>query len=337
MSTRNTDAHYFERATLNTKTGVKKRCNFVDPLSVILQMTVAVKKMKTLPLLTILLASCAICWPILASGAAKAPSTTYINKCCRIGEQLDANGECTFGGPDKWWPVIYLIGKGEYFERRGEAPRFLRVNESTRPQCHGPELISGEHSVVLFSNGTLYIPDRAEMVDIDNYCVDKDKALICSQNTQNDNSVNQPINRTIVRKCCAKEAIYQRETDAVCGTPIDGHEIIGRKLVQNLTNELEYRYGFPVCSQSSNNFAIVGKFNESIFDESTGNLTLAAGVFQSHQYCLEHFNDTGSVNVHVFMCDEYLPTSDKPVKVCQPICACASTNVFFLSIQFHSI
>lgn len=322
MSTRNIDVHYVERAVAaaakNEKTGVKKR-NFVDPLSVILQMTVAVKKMmNTLPLLTILL-GCIWC-PILISDAAKAPPPVYISKCCRIGEQLDTNKECTFGGPEQWWPPIYMIIKGGIFEPLGDAPRFIRVNESTRPQCHAPELISGGHSVALFSNGTLYISDRNEMVDIENYCVDKDTALICSQRTQNDNSVNQQINRTIIRKCCQKESIYQRGTDEVCGRLNDGHEIIGRKLVQNSTNELEYRYGFPVCSKSDNNFAIVGKFNESKFDDSTGNLTLAAGlVFQSHQYCLEHFNDTGTVNVHVFMCDEYIPTSEKAgkVSICQ--------------------
>lgn len=317
MSTRNIDVHYIERAAKNEKTGVKKR-NFVDPLSVILQMPVAVaSKMKTMPLLTLLLGSFTIWSPILVSAAVKAPPPVYINKCCRIGEQLDVNGECTFGGPDQWWPVIVLMAKNKIFEPHGDAPRFLRVNESTRPQCHLPELINGGHTMALFSNGTLYISDRSEMVDIENYCVDKDKALICSQSAQNDNSVNQPINRTIIRKCCPKEAIYQRGTATVCETLSDGHEIIGRKLVQNLTSDFEYRYGFPVCSKSSNNFAIVGKFNESKFDESTGNLTLAAGVFQSHQYCLEHFNDTGTVNVHVFMCDEYLPTSEKPGKVSQ--------------------
>lgn len=299
----------------NEKTGAKKS-NFVDPLSVILQMTV--KKMNALPLswslLTVLLVSFAI-WPMGVGDAAKAPSPVYINKCCRIGEQLDANGECTFGGTDQWWPVIYLIMKQQYFVPHGEAPRFFKVSESTRPQCHSPELISGEHSMALFSNGTLYISDRTEMVDSENFCVDKDKALICSQYTQNANSINQPINRTIVRKCCPEKAIYQRDTVAVCETLNDGHEIIGRKLVRNLTNPIDIRYGFPLCSKSSNNFAIVGKFNESKFDESTGNLTLAAGIFQPNQYCLEHFNDTGSVNVHVFMCDEYLPTSEKSEKV----------------------
>lgn len=273
------------------------------------------KEMTTLPLpLMILLGSFAVC-PLLMSDAAKAPPPLYINKCCRIGEQLDLNQECSIGGSDQWWPLIYMIIKQQYFDPHGDAPRFLKVNESTRPQCDSPELISREHNMALFSNGTLYIFDRNEHVDIDNFCIDKDKALICSPRTQNANSINQPMNRTIVRKCCPQNAIYQRDTDTVCGTLADGHEIIERKLIQNSMNPLELRYGFPQCSKSTNDFAIVGRFNETQYDESTGNLTLAAGNFQSHQYCLEHFNDTGSVNVHVFMCDEYLPTSEKTTKV----------------------
>lgn len=316
MSIRTVDEHYLHGAQ-NDRTGAKKR-NSVDPLSVILQMiteemTTTTTTMLRSPLL-ILLFTFAIC-PLLISDAAKAPPPLYINKCCRIGEQLDSNQECSIGGPDQWWPVIYMIKKEQLFEPHGDAPRFFKVNESTRPQCHSPELISGEHSVALYSNGTLYISDRNEHIDIDNFCIDKDKALICSPHTQNANSINQPIVRTIVRKCCPQKAIYQRDTDTVCETLADGHEIIERKLVQNSTNPLELRYGFPQCSKSTNNFAIVGRFNETKFDESTGNLTLAAGIFQSHQYCLEHFNDTGSVNVHVFMCDEYLPTSEKNSKV----------------------
>lgn len=247
----------------------------------------------------------------LVVNAGRAPAPVYINKCCRIGEKLERNSECSFGSTEHWWPVIYMIVKNGYFEPHGEAPRFFKVNESSRPHCTSPELISGEHKTALFSNGTLYIPDRTELIGADNFCIDKDMALICSQLSQNDNSVEQQQNRTLVRKCCAQKAIYQTGTGDFCVTLRDGNDIIGRKLVENSTNPLSYRYEFPQCSKHSNNIAIVGKFNQSNFDESTGNLTLAEGVFSSDQYCLEHYNDSGSVNVHVFTCTEYLPTSEK--------------------------
>lgn len=302
---------------------VQKNSNFVDPFRVISHVTAT--KLKMMPLLAFLF-GCFIIWPMIMVDAGKVPPPVSINKCCRIGEKLERNKECSFGGTDRWWPVIYMIIKQVYFEPQGDAPRFFKVNESTRPQCHSPELISGEHRTALFSNGTLYIPDRTELIGSENFCIDKDTALICSQKSQNANLINQSPSRTLVRKCCPQKAIYQ--TDTFCVTLRDGHEFIGRKLVENSTNPLEYRYEFPQCSKTStNNIAIVGKFNESNFDETTGNLTLTEGVFQSDQYCLEHFNDTGSVNVHVFTCTEYLPTSERSGKV---------SDIFRLSIHLEN-
>lgn len=248
--------------------------------------------------------------------AAKTPSPVYVNKCCRVGEKLEQNKECSLGGTIKWWPVIWLIMKNAYFEPHGEAPRFFKVNESTRPQCKSPELVNGEHTMAVFSNGTLYLPDRAAVIESVNFCVDKDgditRALVCP-NSQNADLINETVNRTRVRKCCTEKQMYQNEAGCV-----DGHNVTKRKLIENSTNPIEYRYyAFPQCSKNINNnpIAIIGKFNESTFDESTGNLTLAEGTFQSDQYCLEHINDTGTVNVHVFTCTEYLPTSDKTEKV----------------------
>lgn len=267
-------------------------------------------ELKTMSLFVMIIG--VVVWPMLAADAAKAPSPVFVNKCCRIGETLDRNQECLLGGTgNQWWPVIYLLQKNSYFIPHGEAPRFFKVNESKKPSCATPELVTGNHTMAVFSNGTLYLPSRSEIIESDNFCVDKDVALICSPLTENVNLINEPVMRTRVPKCCPKKAIYQTNDDTTCVTLRDGHDIIGRKLIENATNPLEYRYGFPQCN--SNSVVIVGKFNESKFDESTGNLTLAEGIFQQDQYCLEHFNDTGTVNVHVFTCTDYLPTSEKKV------------------------
>lgn len=292
---------------------VQKKSNSDDPFSIILP--VNTNKMKTMSLLVFIIG--VVVWPMFVVDAGKPPPPpVFVNKCCRIGETLDRNQECSFGGAaaaDHWWPVIYLLVKNAYFTPHGDAPRFFKVNESSRPHCQSPELVSGNHSMALFSNGTLYIPSRTEVVESDNFCVDKDVALVCSPQTENTDLINEtPVIRTRVRKCCPQKSIY-KSSETTCIPLRDGHEIIGRKLIENSTNPLEYRYGFPQCNKNSNNFAIVGKFNESKFDENTGNLTLAEGIFQFDQYCLEHFNDTGTVNVHVFTCTDYLPTSDKKV------------------------
>lgn len=290
---------------------VQKKSKFVDPFNIVSPMLN--NKTKTMSLLVFAVGL--VIWPMLVIEAGKAPSPVFVNKCCRIGEKLERNKECSFGGTDRWWPVIFMIMKYTYFEPDGEAPRFFKVNEFSRPNCPSPELINGPHTMAIFSNGTLYLSDRTEFIDSDNFCVDKDMALVCSPKVQNENLVNQPPKRTLVRKCCHQKEIYQTDAQTGCVLLHEKHEIFERKLVENTTNQLEYRYGFPQCSKNTNNIAIVGKFNESKFDENTGNLTLAEGTFQDNQYCLERFNETGIVNVHVFTCTEYLPTSDKPEKV----------------------
>lgn len=285
---------------------VRKKIEFADLFRVNKQTSA---KITTMSLLVIIFGLSL--WPMVCINAGKAPPPIFINKCCRIGEKLDGNKECSFGGTDRWWPVIFLMMKQTYFEPSGEAPRFFKVNESTRPHCDSPELISGEHRVALFSNGTLYLPDRAKLIESGNYCVDKDVALVCNQPVHNDNFIDRPSNQILVRKCCPKNAIYQANTSCV----ILGDGITERKLVESSVNTLEYRYEFPHCIKNTNDIISVGKFNESKFDEDTGNLTLAGGVLQSDQYCLEHLNDNGNISVHVLTCVEYLPASEQSKKV----------------------
>lgn len=264
----------------------------------------AMKKLS-LSLIVFVLTICPLC----VVNAAKPPPVA-VNKCCRLGEQLERNGRCTVGSMEQllWWPRIYMIMKSTFFEPIGAAPKFFGVRELSKPLCASPELIIDSHNMALFSNGSLYLFERGKQINADNFCVDKGMAIICDPKVQHSNEINEQFNRTKIRKCCPHKAIYV--TNSSCVSLYDDHEILKRKFLENSTNELDYRYGFPQCSSNSNdNIAIVGKFNESKFDETTGDLTLAEGVFQTEQFCLEHFNHTGSVNVHVFTCAEYLPAS----------------------------
>lgn len=272
-----------------------------DPIGRILAMTM---KRLLLSLIVFVLAISPLC----VVNAAK-PPPVVVNKCCRLGEQLERNGQCTIGSMEQlWWPRIYMIMKQSFFEPTGDAPKFFKFLEHSKPICASPELIIDSHNMAIFSNGSLYLIERGKQISADNFCVDKGMAIICDPKVQHSNEINDQFNRTKIRKCCPQKAIY--EPNSTCVSLHDGHEILKRKFLENSTNELDYRYGFPQCTSNNNDtIAIVGKFNETKFDERTGNLTLAEGVFQPDQFCLEHFNDTGSVNVHVFTCAEYLPAS----------------------------
>lgn len=256
----------------------------------------------------IIILSLIICQIGYVNSARTPPPQILINKCCRIGEQLEAaTKQCSIGGSDQWWPTIFMIQKQKYFQPAGQAPRFFKIAERAQPTCEGFELIN-EH-FALFSNGSLYLGDRNLLIDNDKYCVDRDTALVCSRPQQTNEIDQQPqyANQIKIRKCCSQKAIYEVNS-ASCVSLSDGHEILARNLIENVTLPIEFRYGFPQCSNYSNkDIAIVGKFNASKFDEHSGNLTLAEGIFQSHQYCLEHYNDSDSINVHVFTCAENLP------------------------------
>lgn len=241
--------------------------------------------------------------------SARPPTPLIINKCCRIGEQLDKSRQCTIGGVEQWWPLIYLIQKQTHYEPHGEAPRFMKVRERAPPICDQAELIT--RNIALFSNGTLFLLERNARIESDNYCIDKDAALVCFPRPQGNDLLRKPIKQAKVRKCCLQKSIYEANT---CTSLDNGHEILSRQLVQNSTN-IEFLYGFPQCNNGSNNIAIVGKFNESTLDADTGNLTLTERTFQSDEYCLEHFNDTDAVDVHVFTCSEYLPSPPEQSRV----------------------
>lgn len=292
--------------------------------------------------LCIIILSFIICQMGCVQSARTAPAPIEINKCCRNGEQLDEKQQCLIGSSEKWWPPVYQLQKQKYFSPAGEAPRFFHVRELSRPNCESPEFINHHNHFALFSNGTLYLGDRSATIDNDKFCVDKDTALVCAPESNAVDQQKLSVNHVKIRKCCSQKAIY--EAQSVCVPLGDGHEILSQNLVKNTSQPIEYRYGFPQCTNySNNNIAIVGKFNESKFDDRTGDLMLPGGVFQPNQYCLEHYNDSDSINVHVFMCAENLPeTKAEMVNICsstwlilapRPISCTKGWVVFFLPLH----
>lgn len=262
-------------------------------------------KMTEKSSLTLIVVCLAIC-PIFDRAVAKTPTTVLINKCCPNGMKLSSSRQCTIGSTDHWWPIIYLVNKGIYFEPKGDAPRFVRSRDNTRPTCESPELIVTPHA--LLSNSTLYLSDRLKFIDADNYCIDHGTALVCEQTVENAKLVNDIQNRTILRKCCSPNEFYDWNSKCVAVHGV-GSGVPTVKLIENAADRAEYRYGVPQCSGNGHNIAIVGKLNETALDMNTGSLTLTEGIFRSDQFCLEHVNDTTAINVHVFTCAEYLPTT----------------------------
>lgn len=227
------------------------------------------------------------------ANAVKAPPKVYINKCCGIGERLDQQ-QCVAGSTERWWPLIRLMKQQKYFEPHGEAPRFMKARENVRPLCDNPE-IHTDLTHAIFSNGSLYLSERALLLDTEKYCVDENVAIVCLP--QEHKKLSK------VKKCCGADTIFSAELSN-CERIEDGSERI-KRLVSN-PSALDIVYGFPKC-RSAEHYTVASVFHESYLDYDTGSLTLDSGrQFSWHEYCLEHTtNSINSPNASVITCMEH--------------------------------
>lgn len=246
------------------------------------------------------------------AGIGPRPSPVTVNKCCRIGEWLDEQHQCNIGGTEKWWPTIFMILKQTYFEPVGSAPRFFRIRERMHPFCQNLDYVIGAHSMALFSNGSLYLSEKHKFIEPNNFCVDKNIAIICDPENNSPDALMLHTKPTTLRKCCGYSAVY-RNSENTC-VPSNS---ANNKLLKNSVH-VNFAYAFPECKINKSNLhlTIAEKFNETKLDIETGRLALKTGrVVDSKSYCLEHvfmnnFDDETS-EVHVFTCDDHLSMYSK--------------------------
>lgn len=262
-----------------------------------------------------LLATCLFLFTIRnGANSGRVPTPVNINKCCRIGEQMDNNSQqCEVGGTEKWVPHVYLLAKQTYFVPKGEAPRFFRIREASKPTtCDAPDMYFGLHSTVIFSNGSLFLSEKGTFVSSEDYCVDKDSALVCFPRPKGADSLMAPQKLTKVRKCCGQRSAYEKSTTTCISlTDADHPTLTG---VLNSTT-VDILYGFPVC-EHNHRYTIVGQFEAKQLNEETGMLTVDGGRELSWtEYCLDHAVDKAmEPSVHVFTCaDKYSDPESVPV------------------------
>lgn len=252
--------------------------------------------------------------------AVRAPPLVEINKCCRIGETFDRNKQCSIGGTvNLWWPPIYLIGKQSYFPKQGEAPRFLRAREYKQPDCENAELFL--NSIALFSNGSLFLGERNLFIDIENYCVDKDVALVCLPNLKSADSLQNPIKLTKIRKCCSLNSIYL----AHAHTCVPQSDETPQKLFETKnTSFIDLVFGFPRCSKATNNkYVIADLFHESNLniDDGTYDLKNTNKVLASDEFCIDHtIQNANLVTGSVFACDDLVAIKEAPELKNEEVC-----------------
>lgn len=243
----------------------------------------------------------------------RAPPPVEINKCCRIGETLNRNRQCLASEIEHWWPPIYLIGKQAYFPKQGEAPRFLRAQENKQPDCENPELIL--NNIALFSNGSLFLGERNYFINMENYCIDKDVALVCLKGAD---SLKTPTKLTKVRKCCSLNSVYLTHAQ----TCVQQSEEIPLKL----TSHIDLVYGFPVCSVTNNKYVIADQYHEHNLNIDDGTYVLgnAQKILKNDEFCIEHTNqNSNSVTGTVIACDDLVAITEAPELKNEEVSGCA--------------
>lgn len=236
----------------------------------------------------------------------RVPSPVEVNKCCRIGETLGRDSLCSIGeAVDHWWPPIYLIGKQSLFPKQGEAPRFLRAHENKQPLCSNPELIS--NNIALFSNGSLFLGERSLFINIENYCIDKDVALVCLPKSNSADSLKTRIKLTKIRKCCSSN--FYLTHAQTCVPQLD--EIPNTLFQTTNTSSIDLVYGFPQCS--SNKYVIADQFHEDNLKIDNGSYILqnTRKVLTNDEFCVDYSNQNANITIGtVFACDELVTLTE---------------------------
>lgn len=261
----------------------------------------------------------------------KPPATVYLKKCCPLGQKLDASQSCVVGGTDKWVPSVLLISRGKLYTPIGEAPRFFRIVEATRPtNCSAPlELYTG--ALVVSSNGSLFVQELSRTFGAADFCVDKDAALVCNPPADevlqaaplppqdvagvgaNSSSDDIPSNMlhtaggglAMMAKAsgAAVAAVARRPKLRKCCGPryvYDRNQsncvslaADSPHLQRRITNTTtaDVIYGFPRCEQTY--YTMVEPFRDEQFDAQSGAVRMptTGRTFTSAEYCVEHTVD----------------------------------------------
>ncbi|CAO1351306.1 unnamed protein product [Diamesa tonsa] len=235
---------------------------------------------------------------------ATSPKVT-INKCCRLGDSLNLNKTCVAGGGfKKWAPKVLYPLKGSFFNKTGELPTSIGVREESLPKtCLEPELY---RNAVLVRNGSLFISEKVLFVNPEDFCVDKDVALVCREIYKTSEQSSENVIK--INKCCGPNEVYSDDKSS-CLTLSKDHSLFNSNLLSG-NEQLDLSYIFPVCLSSE--FAIAGVFLRQNLNPINGELLTESGKrFQQSQYCLDHVlnSDMDSNNISkdliVFTCSEH--------------------------------
>jgi G protein-coupled receptor Mth (Methuselah protein) len=233
-----------------------------------------------------------------------------VKKCCRIGDLLLEDGvTCDIGtASENWAPKVFLPKKKGFFEKTGQLPPFIGVNEEEKPNCAEPEVVKSSE-IFIIGNGSLYLKLKHVTIGSnDNFCVDQEYSLVCRTDKE---SVPENMTTYKLTKCCGPSEAYHTKHTCVGLNKTD--PLNNRKILERPNVNFDFDYKFPDCGDSSaNEFAIAGPFSESNYDITTGIVKASDSnkIFERDQYCLDHVIVDGNYEgVKIFTCSEHYGTA----------------------------
>ncbi|XP_061387133.1 probable G-protein coupled receptor Mth-like 1, partial [Musca vetustissima] len=250
------------------------------------------------------------------------PKRVELNKCCLFAEYLDKSKTCMPGATEKWIPLIYLINRKDYYRPQGSSPKFITFQDNVFPisqaralneppkydddddddenvSCTVDDLVlyTGTNNFIIFSNGSLFLPDRVVSIPPQRYCVDQQAALVCFPKPKH------PEPTLKLKKCCL-HGVYDKQLEKC---QIDGTR--NNQLNLSLAQNVSYQtiYGFPECKEGSTTYAIAGSWSpDQLLSDVTGHFHLPhySVNLSSEDYCLENLlsPNNGSEELKVFAC-----------------------------------
>uniref|UniRef100_A0A336LR90 CSON011196 protein n=1 Tax=Culicoides sonorensis TaxID=179676 RepID=A0A336LR90_CULSO len=255
----------------------------------------------------------------------------YVRKCCRVGDYFDEriHGCAAGGGGDialtkSWLPQIWLIARAKFhlFET---FPKHMTLLEDERPStCHTPELFTRDYT--LFSNGSMYLSTKHELVHPEDLCVDRKIALVCTRAAKEPANINKKPKTDTIRKCCSPNMVYLNENKTCVVLP----ETQSKAMTVFDLDMYDLIYTFPECQEPI--YAIIGEFDKSNVVNGTkiGYKINSDQVLKSNQFCIESTIQDTKQKVDIFACSEHVSVSPdaKPIDDMQTRFAIYSIGLF---------
>lgn len=230
-----------------------------------------------------------------------------MRKCCRFGDYLDHKSNvCTPGYDGVWSPKIFQSKKKTYSATL--LPYMVQLENERPTNCSEPKLFLNTNGagMTLLPNGSLFVTNLHSLFDPEDYCVDRDVALICTPDAKVKKEFSRKLKTEPLRKCCAPNEVYMSE-NKTCAF-VDG---VGPMALD--AQMFDVIYAFPDCKTPV--YAIIGKFDMNNVDNSS---TLSYSIAPEHvltapQFCVETVMQNGRPEkIDVFTCEEHVRENQMP-------------------------